>query len=148
MTAWLYRWLPIVFGCHCREDRSFHIRGRRLPLCARCTGELAGILGCLVSAPFVLPPVPLVLVMHGYTASMYAIAEESRWYDVAEENGFIVVFAQGLVRPADAMGNIPTAMWLAGSFSALGGEGTDPDADIRFIDTLLDRYIAMAAQAE
>ena len=83
--------------------------------------------------------VPLVLVMHGYTASMYAIAEESRWYDVAEENGFIVVFAQGLVRPADAMGNIPTAMWLAGSFSALGGEGTDPDADIRFIDTLLDR---------
>mgnify|MGYP002241618654 CR=1 FL=1 len=45
--------------------------------------------------------VPLVLVMHGYTASMYAIAEESRWYEVAEQNGFIVVFAQGLVRPAD-----------------------------------------------
>lgn len=83
--------------------------------------------------------VPLVLVMHGYTASMYAIAEESRWYDVAEENGFIVVFAQGLVRPADAMGNIPTAMWLAGQFSALAGEDTDPDADLDFIDTLLDR---------
>ena len=82
---------------------------------------------------------PLVLVMHGYTASMYAIAEESRWYDVAEENGFIVVFAQGLVRPADAMGNIPTAMWLAGQFSALAGEDTDPDADLDFIDTLLDR---------
>ena len=39
--------------------------------------------------------VPLVLVMHGYTASMYAIAEESRWYDVAEQNGFIVVFCAG-----------------------------------------------------
>lgn len=63
MTAWLYRWLPIVFGCHCREDRSFHIRGRRLPLCARCTGELAGILLCLVRAPFVLPSVPLALVL-------------------------------------------------------------------------------------
>ena len=63
MTAWLYRWLPIVFGCHCREDRSFHIRGRRLPLCARCTGELAGILLGLISAPFVLPPVPLALVL-------------------------------------------------------------------------------------
>ena len=63
MTAWLYRWLPIVFGCHCREDRSFHIRGRRLPLCARCTGELAGILLCLVSAPFVLPSVPLALAL-------------------------------------------------------------------------------------
>ena len=61
MAAWLYRWLPIVFGCHCREDRSFHIRGKRLPLCARCTGELAGILGCLLSAPFLLPSVPLAL---------------------------------------------------------------------------------------
>ena len=83
--------------------------------------------------------VPLVLVMHGYTASMYAIAEESRWYDVAEQNGFIVVFAQGLVRPADLMGNIPTAMWLAGAFSALAGEGTDPDVDLNFIDALLNR---------
>ena len=83
--------------------------------------------------------VPLVLVMHGYTASMYAIAEESRWYDVAEQNGFIVVFAQGLVRPANMMGNIPTAMWLAGPFSALAAEGTSPDVDLEFIGGLLDR---------
>lgn len=61
VRSWLYRWLPIVFGCHCREDRSFHIRGARLPLCARCTGELVGILLCLLSAPFFLPPVPLAL---------------------------------------------------------------------------------------
>lgn len=83
--------------------------------------------------------VPMVLVMHGYTASMYAIAEESRWYDVAEKNGFIVVFAQGLVRPADLMGNIPTAMWLAGAFAALAGKDTDPAVDLEFINTLLDR---------
>lgn len=82
--------------------------------------------------------VPMVLVMHGYTASMYAIAEESRWYDVAEENGFIVVFAQGLVRPADMMGNIPTAMWLGGAFSALAGDA-DPDTDVKFLNTLLDK---------
>ena len=51
------------------DSRSFHIRGKRLPLCARCTGELAGILLCLLSAPFALPPalpalgllVPMVL---------------------------------------------------------------------------------------
>lgn len=85
--------------------------------------------------------VPMVLVMHGYTASMYAIAEESRWYDVAEENGFIVVFAQGLVRPADLMGNIPTAMWLGGAFSALAGD-TDPDTDVNFLNTLLDKMEA------
>ena len=38
MKRWLYQWLPIVFGCHCREDRSFHIREERFPICARCTG--------------------------------------------------------------------------------------------------------------
>lgn len=44
MKQWLYRWLPIIFGCHCRADRSFHFRGEPFPICARCTGELAGIL--------------------------------------------------------------------------------------------------------
>ncbi len=43
-SGFFYRWLPRVFGCHCRADRSFFFRGRQLPLCARCTGELAGIL--------------------------------------------------------------------------------------------------------
>ena len=47
MHAWFCRWLPIVFGCHRRADRSFFVRGRQLPLCARCTGELAGILCCV-----------------------------------------------------------------------------------------------------
>lgn len=53
MMAWLSKWLPIVFGCHCLDRRSFHYRGRRFPLCARCTGELFGILLCLASFPFV-----------------------------------------------------------------------------------------------
>ena len=53
MIPWLYRWLPIVFGCHCLDSRSFHYKGRRFPLCARCTGELGGILLCLVTFPFV-----------------------------------------------------------------------------------------------
>lgn len=44
MMRWLYRWLPIFFGCHCRSDRSFFFRGKQFPLCARCTGELIGIL--------------------------------------------------------------------------------------------------------
>lgn len=43
MTAWFYKWLPILFGCHCRPDRSFFFRGRQLPVCARCTGELIGM---------------------------------------------------------------------------------------------------------
>ncbi|WP_334117834.1 DUF2085 domain-containing protein [uncultured Oscillibacter sp.] len=43
LRRWLWRWLPILFGCHCRPDRSFHFRdGTPFPICARCTGELAG----------------------------------------------------------------------------------------------------------
>lgn len=38
------RFLRILFGCHGRADRSFFFRGRQFPLCARCTGELIGIL--------------------------------------------------------------------------------------------------------
>ena len=56
MTAWAYKWLPIVFGCHCLDSRSLHYRGKRLPLCARCTGELAGILLCLAAFPFFRAP--------------------------------------------------------------------------------------------
>ena len=44
MIDFIYIWLPRVFGCHCRDDRSFHFKGRRFPICARCTGELAGII--------------------------------------------------------------------------------------------------------
>ena len=49
MGPWLRRWLPICFGCHQRPDRSLFFRGRQLPLCARCTGELAGILAALAT---------------------------------------------------------------------------------------------------
>ena len=69
MAAWLSRWLPILFGCHCREDRSFHFRGQKFPICARCTGELAGIILGLATyliwhpgwTMFVAAMVPLVL---------------------------------------------------------------------------------------
>lgn len=31
-------------GCHQRADRSFFLRGRQFPVCARCTGVLLGYL--------------------------------------------------------------------------------------------------------
>lgn len=40
----IYKWLPIVFGCHCKSTRSFHFKNKKFPICARCTGELLGIL--------------------------------------------------------------------------------------------------------
>lgn len=49
MKIFLYKWLPIVFGCHCRSDRSFYWKGKQFPICARCTGELIGIVFCPIS---------------------------------------------------------------------------------------------------
>lgn len=48
--------LAICFGCHQRPDRSFYYKGKQFPICARCTGELVGIiLGLLTLAFFQLP---------------------------------------------------------------------------------------------
>lgn len=40
----LYKFLPILFGCHQRPERSFFYKGKQFPICARCTGELAGLI--------------------------------------------------------------------------------------------------------
>lgn len=53
--------MPIIFGCHCRADRSFHWKGRQFPICARCTGELLGILAA-VATYFPLRPSPWLMV--------------------------------------------------------------------------------------
>ena len=55
MRQWFYKWLPIFFGCHCRPDRSFHVGGRQFPLCARCTGELVGMVAAGISYALVHP---------------------------------------------------------------------------------------------
>jgi len=80
--------------------------------------------------------VPLVVVLHGYTGSNYGLAEESRWYDVAEENGFIVMFPQAFVRPG-VMGNIPSSIWISGPFKGMFPNQTSVDID--FINAILDK---------
>ena len=52
LKTWLAQkicfWLPIVFGCHQKPERSFFFLGKQFPICARCTGQLAGMLcGCI-----------------------------------------------------------------------------------------------------
>lgn len=63
MIPWLYKWLPIIFGCHCRDDRSFHYHGKKFPICARCTGELLGILVSMVCSFFWLPSVSTAVLL-------------------------------------------------------------------------------------
>lgn len=41
------KFLRIFFGCHARPDRSFYFRGKQFPICARCTGELVGMVLCI-----------------------------------------------------------------------------------------------------
>lgn len=43
--------LKICFGCHCRADRSFFYKNKQFPICARCTGELIGI---IISIPMII----------------------------------------------------------------------------------------------
>lgn len=50
MKRFFQKYLPIFFGCHTRDDRSFFFKGKKFPICARCTGELIGI----ILAPFLL----------------------------------------------------------------------------------------------
>ena len=51
----IYKWLPIFCGCHQRPERSFFVRGYQMPVCARCEGELIGILVALIAIWFVRP---------------------------------------------------------------------------------------------
>lgn len=55
MLLHIKRWLPIVFGCHCKKERSFYFHGEPFPICARCSGELIGILLGMFSFPFYHP---------------------------------------------------------------------------------------------
>lgn len=63
MKAWCYKWLPIVFGCHCKPERSFHFHSTPFPICARCTGELIGIIAALLCCFFFRLPVLAAVVL-------------------------------------------------------------------------------------
>lgn len=61
--TWVYRYLPMLLGCHCRADRSFFYKGRKFPVCARCTGECAGFLLALSTFWICHPPVPIPFIL-------------------------------------------------------------------------------------
>ncbi len=64
MTDRLYRAMMSICGllCHQRPDRSFFIRGRQFPVCARCTGVYIGEFAALLSYRFIKPPAALCIV--------------------------------------------------------------------------------------
>ena len=44
------KFLGLAFMCHQRADRSFFIKGKQFPLCARCTGMLIGYIAGITIA--------------------------------------------------------------------------------------------------
>lgn len=52
---WCYRWLPIFFGCHCKAERSFYYHGKKFPICARCTGQLIGMILAIILFRIIYP---------------------------------------------------------------------------------------------
>ena len=82
--------------------------------------------------------VPVVMSIHGYTASMESMVEESRWWEIAEKEGFICVFPQGYVRDIAMMGNVPCAMWMGAAFSQLVPQ-LDPNTDVNCLTEILNK---------
>lgn len=62
MVKQICHWLPIIFGCHCRSDRSFFWKEKQFPICARCTGELVGILAVCLTGWFYMFPIAVCVV--------------------------------------------------------------------------------------
>ena len=66
---------------------------------------------------------PLVVVMHGSTSAITDIAEETRWSEIAESKGFIVMYLQGYLTGKD----LPKPGW------SLMNTNVKTNADLRFI---------------
>lgn len=77
--------------------------------------------------------VPLVVAIHGYSSAIWAFTGDSRWQDVAEENGFIVVFPQAYVNDFPSRGEVFAPVWHTYSY-ALTETATD---DVEFIRQLI-----------
>lgn len=55
--------LRILCGCHAMPERSFHFHGKPFPICARCTGELIGILAGIPVILIAGPPNVWIMVV-------------------------------------------------------------------------------------
>lgn len=97
MGAFLYKWLPIVFGCHCRPDRSFFFRGKQFPVCARCTGLGIGFLFSL--SLFLWRPPLFVAVLLTIPLIADGVLQLKTTYESRNFRRFItgLLFAYGLI---------------------------------------------------
>lgn len=80
--------------------------------------------------------VPMVVAMHGYSSSIEAFTNDTHLQDVAEENGFIVVFAQAYPG-IQFYGQCIAPVWRTYGLFNFTGEENLPD-DVSFINEIMD----------
>ncbi|MDQ6690513.1 MAG: hypothetical protein M3Z18_08390 [Gemmatimonadota bacterium] len=80
-------------------------------------------------------PTALVISMHAAALWPATQREASHWNEVADENGFIVVYPSGTTLSGSGTGVLPFRIWL------LRPE-VDASANVRFISELIDRLEA------
>lgn len=76
-------------------------------------------------------PSPLVLSLHGFTANAPSQMKLTKWNDVADENGFIVAYPEGLGTETGAF-----KRWNAGLFP-FAGQGPSATDDVGYIRELI-----------
>jgi polyhydroxybutyrate depolymerase len=100
------------------------------PATTRMLGADEAVRRYLVYAPANLPskPAPVVLVFPGYTASAEAAASyytHTRFESLADRDGFIVVYGNGLPNPPNEEKPSPNGGFLQGCLADHAGEGID-----------------------
>ena len=96
----------------------------------------------LVYVPANLPPrpAPVVLVFPGYSSSAEVIAfyqTHTRFEALADRDGFIVVYGNGLPNPPDAREHVSTPK--GGFFSGCMAPHHDEGVDVAYVRELVDR---------
>jgi Poly(3-hydroxybutyrate) depolymerase len=83
---------------------------------------------------------PLVVVLHGSSASITDIAEETRWTDIADKEGFAVLFIQGYPKASSAAKN-PFPSWILGSAKTPDNYKLEKNIDLQYIDQVVTRVV-------
>lgn len=75
-----------VFRCHQLSDRSFHICGVQLPLCARCTGIF---LGFFIIGPLLCAFLPVNMIISFYLISIMFFDGYTQFLGIRKSNNYL-----------------------------------------------------------
>lgn len=75
-----------IFRCHQLSDRSFHICGFQLPLCARCTGIFFGL---ILIGPLLCVFLPVNMYISFYLASFMFFDGYTQYLGIRKSNNIL-----------------------------------------------------------